>query len=168
TWREYATVNGQGLEPVIEAAAAQAQRALHLHWRLNEPATDGGLKRLKQARKLATKLAGGDHSNIPIVHPIRWPGSWHRKAEPRLARIIEYRPEQEIDLGEALEALQAAATESDEKGASETGGEAEGKTKREDGRSTATLIDNIRTGHEFNPSIVPLAARLIGKGMRPG
>jgi putative DNA primase/helicase len=36
---------------------------------------------------------------------MRWPGSWHCKAEPRLARIIGGDPEKEIDLDEALQKL---------------------------------------------------------------
>ena len=37
---------------------------------------------------LATNLVGGDGTNKSIVHPIRWPGSWHRKNTPRLAKIV--------------------------------------------------------------------------------
>jgi hypothetical protein len=43
------------------------------------------------------------------VYPLRWPGSWHRKGNPKLARIVELRAESEIELGEALERLQEAA-----------------------------------------------------------
>ena len=43
------------------------------------------------------------------MHPIRWPGSVHRKGEPKLARIVELNEDAEIDLGDALEALEAAA-----------------------------------------------------------
>jgi hypothetical protein len=48
---------------------------LHLHWRLAAPATDAALDKLKQSRKLATAIAGGDHSNIPTVHCLRWPAT---------------------------------------------------------------------------------------------
>ena len=41
------------------------------------------------------------------MHPIRWPGSWHRKKTPRLARIVALAEDTEIDLGEALERLRA-------------------------------------------------------------
>ena len=42
------------------------------------------------------------------MHPIRWPGSWHRKAEPRLCVIETADPDREIVLELALEALEAA------------------------------------------------------------
>ena len=62
---------------------------LHLHWRLAKPAQGkDALAKLKLARELAARLVGGDPSNAPICHPIRWPGSWHRKATPRLARSL--------------------------------------------------------------------------------
>jgi hypothetical protein len=43
------------------------------------------------------------------VHPLRWPGSWHRKdiAKPRLARIVS-ESENEVGLYDALERLPAA------------------------------------------------------------
>ena len=83
---------------------------LHLHWRLAAPArTKDELAMLKEARALATTIAGADASNITVVHPIRWPGSWHRKGAPRLCRIVADNSECEIELGAALEALKAAA-----------------------------------------------------------
>lgn len=91
--------------------AAEGEPKLHAHWRLSQPAEDAGLAKLKQARRLATAIAGGDTSNVPVVHPIRWPGSWHRKAEPRLCEIQRVDPDVEIDLDEALAALTAAAPE---------------------------------------------------------
>ena len=63
---------------------------------------------LEEARKLATKLVGGDGTNISIVHPIRWAGSWHRKGTPRLAKIVA--PfDNEIDLVETVERLRDAS-----------------------------------------------------------
>ena len=62
---------------------------VHLHWRLKKPtSTKAEHDLLREARELATKLVGGDDTNISIVHPIRWPGSWHRKGTPRLAKIV--------------------------------------------------------------------------------
>src|SRR5262249_20827597 len=62
--------------------------------------------RLKEARRLAVILAGSDGSAVPLVHPLRWPGSWHRKADPaRLARIVDLRADVEIDLDEAFDRL---------------------------------------------------------------
>ena len=68
---------------------AEIEPKLHLHWRLNKPtATPEEHEKLKEARRLATELVGGDGTNISIVHPIRWPGSWHRKGTPRIAKIV--------------------------------------------------------------------------------
>ena len=72
---------------------------LHLHWRLAAPAVGNNLSLLTRARKLATALVGGDPSNVPIVHPIRWPGSWHRKGEPRLCEIETTYPDREVVFG---------------------------------------------------------------------
>ena len=81
------------------------QDKVHLHWRLSEPAAGAELAVLKEARRLAAALVGADHSNIPMVHPIRWPGSWHRKAAPRLAKIISLNEDSELELGEARATL---------------------------------------------------------------
>jgi hypothetical protein len=82
---------------------------LHLHWRLPAPTrTKIEHDFLKEANRLATILAGGDPSGVPLVHPLRWAGSVHRKAEPRLARIIEFHPEVEISWQEAHSKLKAA------------------------------------------------------------
>jgi hypothetical protein len=147
----------------LDPDTGELQQKLHLHWRLNEPARDVDLARLKEARKLAATLVGGDLSNVPVTHPIRWAGSWHRKGEPCLARIIA-KSANEIGLSDALETLRLVSSETEEKPFEK----ADGDKKRQDDRPTAALIDNIRTGCEFNPSIVPLAARLIGSGMKPG
>jgi hypothetical protein len=83
---------------------------LHAHWRLAVPSrTKIEHDFLKEANRLATEVAGGDPSGVPLVHPLRWAGSVHRKAEPRLARIIQYRPEIEISWQDALNRLRAAA-----------------------------------------------------------
>jgi hypothetical protein len=85
---------------------------LHLHWRLKVPTRDPEAHaKLKGARKLATKLAGGDASNDPVVHPIRWAGSWHRKTTPRPCKIIAEHPDAEIDLADAVRILEAATGE---------------------------------------------------------
>jgi hypothetical protein len=79
---------------------------LHLHWRLKQPVRSlEDLKALKGARASAARLVGGDSSNNPIVHPIRWPGSWHRKATPRLCTIVAANPDTEIALSDAVKAL---------------------------------------------------------------
>lgn len=87
----------------------EAQDKVHLHWRLSEPTRENDEHAgLKQARRLATLLVGGDPSAVPLVHPLRWPGSWHRKAEPRLAWIVAYRPDREIHLDDAVDLLDGA------------------------------------------------------------
>ena len=92
----------------------EVQDKVHLHWRLSEPTRENGEHaRLKQARRLATLLVGGDPSAVPLVHPLRWPGSWHRKAEPRLARIVAYRPDREIHLDDAIDLLDGAVGQAD-------------------------------------------------------
>ena len=88
----------------------EAQDKLHLYWRLTEPTREpGDHDRLKHLRRLAQRLVGADGTNVPLVHPIRWPGSWHRKSTPRLARIVA-KTESEIDLADAIEMLDAACS----------------------------------------------------------
>lgn len=87
---------------------AEVEPKLHLHWRLREPTrkpADHAL--LREARQLAAKLGDADATGIALVHPFRWPGSWHRKGSPRLARILSA-TENEINLDEALDALRTA------------------------------------------------------------
>jgi hypothetical protein len=86
------------------------ERKLHLHWRLAEPARDAAdHERLREARDLAAEIVGADASAKSVVHPLRWPGSWHRK-NPRLPRLAELKanPDVEIDLGIALQRLREA------------------------------------------------------------
>ena len=79
---------------------------IHAHWRLNETTTTPeDHARLRQARDLAARLAGADPTGKPVVHPLRWPGSWNRKSTPRMARITQLNQAAEIDLGDALEKL---------------------------------------------------------------
>ena len=47
-----------------------------------------------------------DATAVSLVHPLRWPGSWHRKHEPRLARIVDLRPDVEIEPSEVVELLE--------------------------------------------------------------
>jgi hypothetical protein len=86
-----------------------AQDKLHLHWRLTDPARGRKLAVLKRARLIATHLAGADTSNVPICHCIRWPGSWHCKAAPRLCTIVALDPDREITLLAAVRALKPHA-----------------------------------------------------------
>jgi hypothetical protein len=87
----------------------EAEPKVHLHWRLKETArTSQEHASLYEARTLATRLVGADATAVSLVHPLRWPGSVHRKGEPRLARII-FAGENEIDLTPALDVLREAA-----------------------------------------------------------
>jgi hypothetical protein len=70
-----------------DPATGEVHDKLHLHWRLQTPARGESLAVLKQARDIAARLVGGDPSNKPVCHPIRWPGSWPRKGEPILCSI---------------------------------------------------------------------------------
>src|SRR5262249_43764204 len=83
---------------------------VHLHWRLVEPTRDAAdHERLREARALAAEIVGADKTAVSIVHPLRWPGSWHRKTEtPRLVTLHKVNPDAEIELGEALEHLREA------------------------------------------------------------
>lgn len=87
---------------------AAGEDKLHLHWRLKRPTRQAiEHQKLRQARKAAALLVGADKTNITPVHPIRWPGSYHRKGEPRLAQIIAEH-DTEIDLDQAFETLETA------------------------------------------------------------
>ena len=97
----------------INPETGEVEPKLHIHYRLKAPARNKeDLDLLKEARTLACELVGGDTSNITIVHPIRWPGSWHRKKEPKLTRVI-FKSENEIDLDAAHKALQASVKKND-------------------------------------------------------
>ena len=105
--RATVTVRSGGVWPDPETG--EICDRLHLHWRLAEPTREPAEHaRLKQARAFACYLAGGDPTNISLVHPIRLPGSWHLKAEPRLCQSIAI-TDNEIDLADALERLGEAA-----------------------------------------------------------
>lgn len=93
----------------VDPLTGELSPKLHLHWRLSEPTRDAAEHaKLRLARDLACRLAGGDPTGKSVVHPLRWPGSWNCKAEPRMARITAENPQAEIHLGEALERLTEA------------------------------------------------------------
>ena len=71
----------------------------HCHWRLAEPARDHDEhEMLKLARRRAMRLIDADATGVPLCHPYRWPGSWHRKTydRPKLARIVDINGNAEI------------------------------------------------------------------------
>jgi predicted P-loop ATPase len=87
--------------------SGEVEDKLHLHWRCKEPSrTTSEHALLKRARALACTFVGADATAITPAHPLRWPGSWHRKNEPRLARIVDLRPDVEIEPSEVVELLQ--------------------------------------------------------------
>jgi Protein of unknown function (DUF3987) len=146
---------GQWTDP----ATGQVYDRVHLYWRLTQGAKGDNLEKLKQTRKLATYLVGGDITNIPICHPIRWPGSWHRKGEPRPCEIIELQPDCEIDLDQALAVLTTAAPNIS---TAKSGG-----PERDDGEALdwSDSFNQIISGKEFHPALVPLAASFAAHGL---
>ncbi len=107
----------------IDQQTGEIHPRLHLHWRLSEPTrTAAEHAMLKEARDLAALLVGADRSAIPLVHPLRWPGSWHCKGAPRLAKIVTNSPDAEVHLEDALATLQEAVEASGLK----IGGKSEG------------------------------------------
>jgi len=132
---------------------------LHVHWRLARPACDpAALARLKRARDLAARLVGGDQSNKPVCHPIRWPGSWHRKAEPRLCSIVERNPDVEIALEAALAALDGAAGETPNGSAKTNANGGDRRVEWED------AFRAILSGESYHPTLTPLAASFASWG----
>jgi hypothetical protein len=131
----------------------------HLHWRLAVPATGKEqLAKLKRAREIACNLVGADPTTAPICHPLRWPGSWHRKNEPRPCEIIfdASNFDHEIDLDEALkklEPLAPAAVPADANGAA-------GPSADWDEH-----VGNILRGRLLHKSITELAMKLVVSGM---
>ena len=143
---------------------SEVEDKLHLHWRLTEPTRAlEEHKRLKEARTLATALVGGDASNHPIVHPIRWPGSWHRKRSPVLARIIN-ETQNEIELTAALEKLRAATTAA---GLNKNTCDDSPDTSPQQGerRETDRLVQEILEGSDYHNPLVSLSMRYIKGGM---
>ena len=137
------------------------ENKLHLHWRLARPATGKALAALKQARDLAARLAGGDPSNKPVCHPIRWPGSWHRKAEPRLCEI------EQVD-ADRRDRARGRAGGIAGGGTAGAGGEIQWHDRSGDSSDWYTLVNGIITGASYHAPLVALAARLVGSRMHDG
>ena len=144
----------------IDPEQGELQDKLHLHWRLKQPAEGKpALAKLKQARKLAATIVGGDPTNVPVVHCVRWPGSWHRKAEPRLCNIFSANPDTEIDLETALTSLEAAAPAPVQSATRET------EASPSDWHG---LQSDIVAGKNLHHSIARLAAKYVRSGMSAG
>jgi hypothetical protein len=157
-----------------QPSSGLSQSKLHLHFRLMRAAqSNEELAKLKRLRRLAVRLVAGDASNVPIVHPIRWPGSWHRKREPRLCEIEALEPDREIDLDAAIAALETALPGKDRKGNSFDHDAGQQQYDGHDGDSDherpdwAELTANIVAGKDLHDSTMRLAASYVGAGMKP-
>jgi AAA domain len=143
----------------------QAEDKLHIHFRITGSARGPeALTKLKRARELATAIVGGDPSNVPVVHCIRWPGSWHRKSDPKPCAFGTLNPDAEIDLDTALAALEAAAPEIKAKAKKKTNG----KNDYAHGGDWAALIQEVLTADAFHEPLARLAMRLLKSGMNTG
>src|SRR5262245_15640797 len=120
---------------------------LHLHWRLAEPTRDpADHARLYEARALAAEIVGADKTAVALVHPLRWPGSWHRKtATPRIAQL-RANPDSEIELGEALERLRTVHAAS---AAPKTGN---GHDRDEEGRDLTAPLGELKAAMAVIPN----------------
>ena len=145
----------------------EVQDKLHLHWRLTEPTRDAATHTaLKQARSLAAVLVGGDRSNAPTVHPIRWPGSWHRKDRPRLAVIVAEN-DAELELSDALERLADALPAMDLPASAILIAHGGAQPEIGEARDTSVLIQQILTAADYHAPLVALAMRYLKGGMAP-
>jgi hypothetical protein len=154
---------GQWTDP----KTGQIEDKLHIHFRIAGAARGTqNLTRLKRARELATAIVDGDTSNVPIVHCIRWPGSYHKKAEPRLCEIEVLNPEAEIDLDDALAALEAAAAALPKQNKAKANGK--GHNDYAHGGDWAKLIQKVLSAEAFHDPLARLAMRLLKSGMDSG
>ncbi|SFE98087.1 Primase C terminal 2 (PriCT-2) [Aureimonas phyllosphaerae] len=108
------------------------ERKIHAYWRLDKPAVGADLAKLKDVRNRACALVEGDTSGVSIGHPMRLPGSWHTKDEPRLCRIVELNDDRDVPLSVALENVTEAL-------------EAKGLTVDDILRMSSRPRDNFRT-----------------------
>lgn len=93
----------------VDPLTGEVHPKVHLHWRLTEPTTTTEEhEQLRHARAMATLLTGGDPTGKPVVHPLRWPGSWNLKTRPTMATIAVIHEHAEINLSDAIEGLEAA------------------------------------------------------------
>lgn len=136
----------------VDAETGEIKPKIHLHWRLSEPTTgQEDHDRLRQARTLATILTGGDPTGKPVVHPLRWPGSWNLKATPRMATIAVLNEAAEINLADALEALEVAIEAAGmAKHAQMPGASSTPEARLSDVRSAMSVIPNPGTDVHYD------------------
>jgi putative DNA primase/helicase len=139
-------------------ANGEIEDRLHGHWRLSKPArTPEEHQQLKDARIYATRLVGGDATNVPIVHPIRWPGSLHRKKQPVMCMIEQLDDAAEIDLTRALAALGAAGPAQQQS--------ANGSGKSSSDGNYADLLNEVFTAENYHDALNRLAMKFMWDGM---
>ncbi len=146
----------------IDDDTGEVQDKLHAHWQLAVPARGKELAKLKRARILAARFVGGDTSNVPVCHPIRWPGSWHRKTKPRMCEMVRFDPDHEIDLDTALAALTAATPPEAPRG------KGKDNTADDDPRNLLdwdAAFEKILTGREYHPALAPLSSSFAAHGI---
>jgi AAA domain len=136
---------------------------LHAHWRLARPAQGNDIARLKRAREIANNIVGGDPTIGPVSHPIRWPGSWHRKAIPRLCAIEALDSDRELELEIALAILLPLA-----RPAGAANGQAGADSGGEGGTDWDELVGNIVNGRNLHASIAALAMKILRAGTNDG
>ncbi|QWW67973.1 AAA family ATPase [Rhizobium sp. WYJ-E13] len=122
------------------------ENKIHAHWRLTYPATrPDELRKLKAVRRAAAMLVDADKSASPLVHPMRWPGSWHTKTTSvRMCKIVEEDNYAEIDLDIAAEALQKALADHGLQTPGGSGAPSTGGFKTEKAWSEEALFDAAR------------------------
>jgi hypothetical protein len=147
----------------LNETTGEYEPKLHLHWVLAAPTKDAaGHAKLKRARELACAIVAGDPTSTPIVHPMRLPGSWHRKKDPpRLCRIETHNSGIEIELDVALTKLEAACPKSKTNGSSKSSGAGEGS-------DWLTDMQEILSAKSYHAALTRLAAKVLKAGMKGG
>ena len=102
------------------------------------------------------------------MHPIRWPGSWHRKKEPKLCRIVALNDDAEIDLATALEVLKQVAPSGVEQKKKKTAADYVEEYGQEGKPNWGKLIGQVLSAESYHEPLVRLAAKLIKSGMSDG
>jgi Protein of unknown function (DUF3987) len=149
----------------VDPETGEIENKVHLHWRLAVPAVgEEALNKLKTARRLANAVVDGDTTNDPVSHPLRWPGSWHRKGEPRLCSIVST-TESEINIDEVLPLLEQAPKRRAARSNNSTGSQ----RSNEDGRAGwSECVSNIIVGIGLHENIAKMAAKMVAAGYNDG
>lgn len=146
---------------VFRSPEGREKAKRHAHWKLSVPATtQEEFAKLTCARALAAAIVGADPTSNSPVHPIRWPGSWHRKKAPRLACIVHCEPTYQIDLDTALARLEEEADRmglnvQSRSSSSETGARAPSSIYQTDSEAIEALV----SGTNYHQSLRDLAWR---------